>query len=226
MSKKSKEIKAAAKVVEAKKTLTPIGKKTEVPAKTLTPVTKFDEALKAKQVAAIAELKEKTKGAAPIEVPIVVAPVRPEMPANFCMEKADWAGNGVCYDAGSNNCGTCTKDFPETVTVCIERMKFLGGVVKTAKAKKAPGTAKVRTAKVGGTKPQSIIIDELLTASTAMPAMIAAIAAAAYSGDAKEAEARINSHLKAIRTGTYCRAALMADKVAYLTVAAPAAPAA
>lgn len=208
MSKKNKEV---------KKTLTPVKK-------ALTPIAKADKSMKAKSDAAIAELTAKSKGAAPIEVPVVVAPVRPEMPANFCMEKADWDGSGVCYDAGSNNCGTCTKDFPETVTVCIERMKFLGGAVKAAKAKKS-GTAKVRAAKVGGVKPQSIVIDELLTASTAMPAMIAAIAASAYAGNAKDAEARINSHLKAIRTGTYCRAALMADKVAYLTVAAPAAPA-
>ena len=205
------------KKVEEKKALTPIKK--------LTPIAKADESMKAKQAAAIAELAAKSKGAAPIEVPVVAAPVRPEMPANFCMEKADWDGAGVCYDAGSNNCGTCTKDFPETVAVCIERMKFLGGVVKAAKVKKS-GTAKVRAAKDGGVKPQSIMIDELLTASTGMPAMVAAIASAAYGGDAKEAEARINSHLKAIRTGTYCRTALMADKIAYLTVAAPAAPAA
>ena len=214
----NKKNKVEAKKVAEKKALTPIKK-------TLTPVTKFDAEQKAKQDAAIAELAAKSKGAAPIEVPVVAAPVRPEMPANFCMEKADWDGAGVCYDAGSNNCGTCTKDFPETVAVCIERMKFLGGVVKAAKVKKS-GTAKVRAAKVGGAKPQSIMIDELLTASTAMASMVAAIASAAYGGDAKEAENRINSHLKAIRTGTYCRAALMADKVAYLSVAAPAAPAA
>ena len=147
----------------AKPTLTPVKK-------ALTPIAKADESMKAKQAAAIAEVAAMPK--TPIEVPVVAAPVRPEMPANFCMEKADWDGNGVCYDAGSNNCGTCTKDFPETVAVCIERMKFLGGTVKAAKAKKS-GTAKARTPKVGGVKPQSIVIDELLTASTGMPEMIA-----------------------------------------------------
>jgi hypothetical protein len=209
MSKKSKK-------VAEKKALTPIKK--------LTPIAKADESMKAKQTAAIAELKAKSKDAAPIEAPVVAAPVRPEMPADFCMEKADWDGAGVCYDAGSNNCGTCTKDFPETVAVCIERMKFLGGTVKTAKTKKA-GTAKARVAK-NGAKPQCLVIDDLLRASTAMADMIASFAAIAYAGDAKAAEGRINRHLKSIRVGEYVRSAVMKEFIAYLAVAAPAAPAA
>jgi hypothetical protein len=210
MSKKSKK-------VEEKKALTPIKK--------LTPIAKADESMKAKQAAAIAELAAKSKGAAPIEVPVVAAPVRPEMPANFCMEKADWDGAGVCYDAGSNNCGTCTKDFPETVAVCIERMKFLGGVVKAAKVKKS-GTAKVRVPKVGGARPQCLVIDDLLRASTAMADMVASFATTAYAGDAKASERRLNRHLKSIRVGEYVRSAEMIPHIAYLTVAAPAAPAA
>ena len=214
----NKKNKVEAKKVAEKKALTPIKK-------TLTPVTKFDAEQKAKQDAAIAELAAKSKGAAPIEVPVVAAPVRPEMPANFCMEKADWDGAGVCYDAGSNNCGTCTKDFPETVAVCIERMKFLGGAVKAAKAKKS-GTAKVRVPKVGGARPQCLVIDDLLRASTAMADMVASFATTAYAGDAKASERRLNRHLKSIRVGEYVRSAEMLPYIAYLAVAAPAAPAA
>jgi len=205
------------KKVEEKKALTPIKK--------LTPIAKADESMKAKQDAAIAELAAKSKGAAPIEVPVVAAPVRPEMPANFCMEKADWDGAGVCYDAGSNNCGTCTKDFPETVAVCIERMKFLGGAVKAAKAKKS-GTAKVRVPKVGGARPGCLVIDDLLRASTAMADMVASFATTAYAGDAKASERRLNRHLKSIRVGEYVRSAEMLPYIAYLSVATPVAPAA
>ena len=204
MSKKSKEV---------KKTLTPVKK-------ALTPIAKADESMKAKQAAAIAEVAAMPK--TPIEVPVVAAPVRPEMPANFCMEKADWDGNGACYDAGSNNCGTCTKDFPETVAVCIERMKFLGGAVKAAKAKKS-GTAKVRAAKVGGKRPQCLVIDDMLKASIAMTEMVTTLATD-YAGDLKGSERRINRHLKSIRVGEYVRSAEMLPFISYLAVAAPAAP--
>ena len=152
----------------------------------------------------------------------------PTMPANFCMDQKDWEGTGVCYDPASNNCKTCEKDFPETLAVCKARAEFLGVVVKagkTAKAKKASGPKAVRTNK-NGVAPQSTRIDEMLKASKPLAEMVSALAASDFGGDneagKKAADARITSHLKAIRTSTYCRAALMAPFIAYLAATTPA----
>jgi hypothetical protein len=137
------------------------------------------------------------------------------MPANFCMEPADWEGNGVCYDPSSKNCKTCEKDFPETVAICRERTLFLGIVVNSGKAKKASGPKAERKPKNGKT-PQSLIIDGYITEQKSIADMVVALAAAEFNGDSKQAAARITSHLKAIKTGSYCRAETMKPQAAYL----------
>jgi hypothetical protein len=135
----------------------------------------------------------------------------------------------VCYDPGSNNCKTCGDDFPETLAVCKARAEFLGTTAKagkTAKAKKS-GEKAVRVTK-SGMAPQSVRIDEMLKAEMAVSEMVTTLAAADFGGDneagKKAAEVRVHSHLKAIQTGTYCRAAVMKPFTAYLSTA-KAAPA-
>jgi hypothetical protein len=223
--------KEEAKKVEVKaetKAVTPVVKK-------LTPIKKAAEAV-APESKAEATVKAETAPVAETAKPTVVEAEkpkaeRPTMPANFCMDQKDWEGTGVCYDPSSNNCKTCEKDFPETTTICKARAEFLGVAVKaskTAKAKKAPGEKATRTPK-NGIAPQSVRIDEMLKAEKPLADMISALAKTDFGGDTeagkKAAETRVQSHLKAIRTGTYCRADLMKPFVSYLATAAPAAPA-
>jgi hypothetical protein len=207
-------------VVPEKKKLTPVKKETTSTTTAGTAAAPAMSEDKAKEV--IANM-EKADLKAEVKVP---APVRPEMPANFCMEKADWDGSGVCYDPNSNNCKTCTKDFPETTAVCVARATFLGVVVKTAKTKKS-GEKAVRVNK-NGKKPQSVRIDELLKTGASTSAIIDALAPD-FGGDNEPAKSaakiRLESHLKAIRTGTYCRAEAMKPFIGYLAAAAPVAAA-
>lgn len=219
---KKVEVKAEEKSAAApeKKKLTPI-KKAEVKAET--PVKEV--VITGAKKATVTKVEEGTIVKVVLESPKVD---KPTMPANFCMDQKDWDGTGVCYDPASNNCKTCEKDFPETLAMCKARAEFLGVVGKagkTAKAKKAPGEKAVRTNK-NGVAPQSIRIDEMLKAEKPLADIVSALATTDFGGDTeagkKAAEVRIQSHLKAIRTSTYCRAALMAPFVAYLTTAAPA----
>jgi hypothetical protein len=190
------------------------------PKKVLTPVKKAD--VKAEQAPANAE--ETQAAAAPVQEQKIE---RPTMPDNFCMEQSDWEGTGVCYDESSNNCKTCLKDFPETAAICKARADFLGIAGKAGKAKSSK-TKPAKANKAPGKAPQSIVIDGYIKDKKTLEEMTVLLAERDFGGNNNAGKAgalrRIDSHLKAINTGTYCRAAEMKPHVAYLT--APAAPAA
>ena len=200
--------------------------------------TKVDEVPKKKSIAALKkaeevkapEAKPAEKQEAKVETSAPPKIERPNMPEGFCMQPSDWEGTGVCYDPGSNNCASCEKDFPDTFLVCKARADFLGiaGLAgKTAKAKKAPGQKAVRVRK-DGKLPQSLIIDGYLKASKPLTEMISTLAESDFGGcteaGLKAAGDRITSHLKAIDTGKYCRAAKMKPFVAYLKAKPAKAP--
>jgi len=145
--------------------------------------------------------------------------VRPDMPADFCMDPADWDSNRLFLDKSNNNCKTCEKDMPECFGVCLARQNFLSGPGKVVKAKKDKGAKAVRTNKNGKT-PQSIVIDGYIKAEMTVANMIIELAKADFGGETepglKASKGRISSHLNAIEKGTYCRAAEMLPFVAYL----------
>jgi len=166
------------------------------------------------KVIAPAPKADATKAAAEkpkAETPKVEAPKRPDMPANFCMEKADWEGNGVCYDPKSNGCKACAKDkeFAETIAVCKARAEFLATFTKAAKPK---GERKART---GGTS-QTDVINKGIAEKKSMTEIAKEVAAAAYSGDEKTAKQRISRHIKSILNGSCKNAAALQPMVAYL----------
>ena len=179
----------------------------------------------------------------PVEAAATAAPVeeqkpqRPEMPAQFCLEPAEWAGNNnAIYADESNDCKQCQKDYPDTAAACKARQDFLalvesipaGKNEKTAKKARPASSGRASRTPSNGRKPASVRIDDLLKERKPLDEIVAAIAVSEYGseGDAakKSARVRIESHLKAIRTGTYCRADLMKPEITYLN-AAPAAPA-
>jgi len=191
MSKKTKE--------KAKATAVNAAKKAEVKA----PVKK-------------AEVKapvKKAEAKAP-EVKAIEAPKRPEMPGNFCMEKADWDGDGVCYDPKSNGCKACAKDkeFAETIVVCKARSEFL-----LAGKKSKTKASSERKARVGGGAAQTTVIDEALKGKLPMSEVIKVVAEKCYSGDTKNATGRINRHIKSIKDGFYVRSKEMLPIIAYLS---------
>jgi len=69
-------------------------------------------------------------------------PDRPEMPANFCLTKKEWDSDATGFDATSNQCKACGKDFPDTCKVCKTRAEFLASKAKEAKVRKAGGLRK------------------------------------------------------------------------------------
>ena len=182
---------------------------------------------KAKATAANAAKKAEVKAKAPepkvpdkkapvkaIEAP---APKRPEMPGNFCMEKADWDGDGVCYDPKSNGCKACAKDkeFAETIVICKARSEFL-----LAGKKSKTKASSERKARVGGGAAQTTVIDEALKGKLLMSEVIKVVAEKCYSGDTKNATGRINRHIKSIKDGFYVRSKEMLPIIAYLSAPA------
>ena len=129
-------------------------------------------------------------------------PKRPEQPADFCLDKKDWDGNTTCYDATSNNCKTCKKDFADTAKACAERAEFLKVSGKGPKAKKAS----VSTGSRAGKPTQVKIIDEGILAKTPQAEIIANVAEVHYGGKNSEvgikvATNRFDRHLKALKEG-------------------------
>jgi hypothetical protein len=154
------------------------------------------------------------------EVKAIEAPKRPEMPGNFCMEKADWDGDGVCYDPKSNGCKACAKDkeFAETIVICKARSEFLlAGKKKTAKA------VGERKARVGGLI-QGDVMNDALKKKMTISEIVKEVADKCYGGDSKSATSRFNRHLKSIKDGSCSKSKEMLPFVAYLS--APTAKAA
>lgn len=168
---------------------------------------KDTEEPKAVEVPAEMKPEEVTKVEAPAEQeapkeeePKVEGPVRPVMPEGYCLTAADWDGNEKnLHDPHSENCQECLSESPERFEACRTREVFLGAKPTT---KKVRGE---RTVKANGEKPQSIQLDELIKANTKYEDMVA-----------KFGKARVISHIRAIRTGKYCRADGMKESVAYL----------
>ena len=76
-----------------------------------------------------------------------------------------------------------------------------------------------------GKAPQSTVIDGYIKAEMTVAEMITELAKADFGGEEapaiKASKGRINSHLNAIKKGTYCRTAEMLPLIAYLSVVAP-----
>ncbi len=149
------------------------------------------------------------------------APQRPTMPDGFCMDQEEWESSNVCHDPENNACQACEKDAPECFATCKARGEFLFGAAKDKKARKSGGARAPRT-NTSGKKPQSVKIDDMIREKMSIAAMVDRLAEEDFGGanevGKKAANTRIQSHLKAIRTGTYCRAAEMLPNVSYLDV--------
>lgn len=125
-------------------------------------------------------------------------PTKPAIPEGYCLTAGDWDGTEKnLWDPHSENCAECLSENPERYEACRLREQFLG--TPKPKAAKAPGE---RTVKANGERPQSLQIDDMIRASAKYEDMVT-----------KFGKARIISHLKAIRTGKYCRATAMKDLV-------------
>ena len=176
---------------------------------------------KEKAKATAANAAKKTEVKAPVkkaeakapEVKAIEAPKRPEMPGNFCMEKADWDGDGVCYDPKSNGCKTCAKDkeFAETIVICKARSEFLSVGKKKVTKEKAE-----RKARVGGGLIQGDVMNDALKAGKAISEIVKEVAEKCYSGDLGSAKSRFNRHYKSILDGTCSKSKEMLPHVAYL----------
>jgi hypothetical protein len=146
-------------------------------------------------------------------------PDRPEMPANFCLTKKEWDSDATGFDATSNQCKACGKDFPDTCKVCKTRAEFLASKAKEAKVRKAGGLRK--TSSTSGIPPQTKIIDDGLLAKLPKSEIVANLATAHYGGNGEAnialATKRFDRHLKSIKDGSYVRAATVANCIAYLT---------
>jgi len=170
-----------------------------------------------------AEVKAPVKAEAKApEVKAIEAPKRPEMPGNFCMEKADWDGDGVCYDPKSNGCKACAKDkeFAETIVICKARSEFLSVGKKKVTKEKAE-----RKARVGGGLIQGDVMNDALKAGKTISEIVKEVAEKCYSGDLGSAKSRFNRHYKSILDGTCSKSKEMLPHVAYLSKPAPAAKA-
>jgi len=143
---------------------------------------------------------------------------RPELPADFCLDKKDWDGNTTCYDSTSNNCKACKKDFADTAKACAERAEFLRVSEKGPKAKKASVSTGSRAGKPTGVK----IIDEGILAKLPPAEIIASLAEVHYGDNTevgiKVATNRFDRHLKALREGNILSCNKIGPKeLAYLT---------
>lgn len=147
------------------------------------------------------------------------APQRPIMPDGFCMDQEEWNSTNVCHDPDNNACKACEKDAPECFATCKARGEFLFGAAKNKKAGKSGGARAPRT-NASGKKPQSVKIDDMIREKLTFSEMVDRLAEEDFGGanevGKKASNARIVSHLKAIRTGTYCRAADMLPNISYL----------
>lgn len=146
-------------------------------------------------------------------------PDRPEMPANFCLTKKEWDSDATGFDATSNQCKACGKDFPDTCKVCKTRAEFLASKAKEAKVRKAGGLRK--TSSTSGIPPQTKIIDDGLLAKLPKSEIVANLATAHYGGNGEAnialATKRFDRHLKSIKDGSYVRAATVVNCIAYLS---------
>ena len=149
-------------------------------------------------------------------------PDRPEMPANFCLTKKEWDSDATGFDATSNQCKACGKDFPDTCKVCKTRAEFLASKAKEAKVRKAGGLRK--TSSTSGIPPQTKIIDDGLLAKLPKSEIVTNLAMAHYGGNGEAnialATKRFDRHLKSIKDGSYVRAATVVNCLAYLTAKA------
>jgi len=146
-------------------------------------------------------------------------PDRPEMPANFCLTKKEWDSDATGFDATSNQCKACGKDFPDTCKVCKTRAEFLASKAKEAKVRKAGGLRK--TSSTSGIPPQTKIIDDGLLAKLPKSEIVTNLAMAHYGGNGEAnialATKRFDRHLKSIKDGSYVRAATVVNCIAYLS---------
>ena len=149
-------------------------------------------------------------------------PDRPEMPANFCLTKKEWDSDATGFDATSNQCKACGKDFPDTCKVCKTRAEFLASKAKEAKVRKAGGLRK--TSSTSGIPPQTKIIDDGLLAKLPKSEIVTNLAMAHYGGNGEAnialATKRFDRHLKSIKDGSYVRAATVVNCIAYLSAKA------
>jgi hypothetical protein len=151
--------------------------------------------------------KEEAKHEAP-KVEAAKGPERPKLPADFCLEKADWEGNATCFDPSSNNCKVCKKDFPKTQEACSARADYLATIGKASKAKKT--STGERKTKVGGVASQCKIINDGLLAKLPKSEIIANVAAIHYAGDVTASSRRVERHIKSLKDGTYVNAPVLA----------------
>ena len=175
------------------------------------------KAVPAKPVVGKVIAKAEPKVQPKVEPKAIVEAKRPEIPADFCLDKADWDSNTTCYDPNSNNCKACKKDFPKTTAACIARAEFLAVTVKESKARKA--SAGDRGSRAG--KPTQVkIIDDGLLAKQSKDVIITALAKAHYGGEADGSKSlstkRFDRHLKSIKDGSYVNSAKFADIISYL----------
>lgn len=178
------------------------------PKRKLTPKKKVTSD-KGKAEAKAEESKAEAKAEAKAEPKAEAAPVReiPPMPASFCLTEQAWNSDRMdLFSPESGECKECVDKFPDCYKACREREEIL-------KSRKAGGkkkrTAKAKAEGDPAKRPQSIKIDDLIRAEITKDEAVTTLAAEEFEGNEKRAGQRIDSHIKAIKTGTYCRAEAM-----------------
>jgi hypothetical protein len=213
MSKEEKKVEEKAEATEqtkakAKVKPTPKKKITASKEKAKEPEAKVEATAEA---TAEAKPEAKTEASAEAKPEAKVEPIKkiPAMPDSYCLDEASWKSDRTdLFSAESNECVECEKKYPECFAACREREQTLlsrkGG--SRTRSRKS-GTAK--TPRDPGQRPQSIKIDDLIKSAMAKEEAVTTLAAEEFGGDEKRAGQRVDSHVKAIKSGSYCRAEAM-----------------
>lgn len=159
--------------------------------------------VEAKEEKAEAKAEAKTE---PKEKEVPVKEI-PPMPASFCLTEQAWNSDSTeLFSPESGECKECVDKFPDCYKACREREEILKSRKASGKKKR---TAKAKAEGDPAKRPQSIKIDDLIKAEITKAEAVTTLAAEEFEGNEKRAGQRIDSHIKAIRTGTYCRAEAM-----------------
>ncbi|MFA5394452.1 MAG: hypothetical protein WC346_00350 [Methanogenium sp.] len=139
----------------------------------------------------------------------------PEKTVDLCIQEDYWEGTTDIYDPNAGDCKRCLKTFPDQPAICAARSAYLAQLGHKPKKSSGSKTPKIKVPK-DGRLPQSAQIDAYIKEAKTVAEMVAALAERDFRNDAKQSEARITSHLKAIGNGRYCRASEMLPFLAYL----------